>query len=291
MTNKDTVTEKSEPGPQIGDVFPPWKEWSDRFTKFFSYLRTRRAIRKGSDLWQLPKADLESRRLLVSWQFNLYQSTLSALPSLILFRALYFVGLISEDTQDLKRFLGPEAIKYYGQISSYLDPFLVPVVLGIACSGAARGSLNPSDRSKERLARARRAYLYLNGAYGLWAQTIMVFGGTALSSREFIEKIIGVPVFFLLALFILIAVAWQNTITSWKIPRTLFRINGYDTNYPRAWFWIRGDSNSRQWRRYKLWTIFFVGVAAYAVHSIISMVELTGAILLSVLHGYLAGAH
>jgi len=246
--------------PKLTDILPKWKEWTDKVTKAFSFARTRRAIRTGARLWDWPAEDIKSNKFLDPWPFNLYQSVLSALPGIIAVSILSFLGIeVNEKLTSADPF-ATQVNAFFEKILSYLQPLIIPLSLGIASFGAAWVSLEKLDRSKERMARARRAYLYYDGAYGLWAQAVMSFILTffysPLRDKLGLAMLVGVILF-------LVAVTWQRTISGWKIPKALFAINQYEPEYPRRWFWFRADLISNRWRRYRLFGLFFVGLAIY----------------------------
>ena len=248
----------THPNPAISDILPPWKQWTDRYTKFFSYLRTRRAVRTGSQLWNSTAAELKAGRLLEPWPFNLYQSALSALPGVVLVSVLSFLGI--EMTQKLvfESEFQQNVWRHFEKVQSYLEPLIIPLTLAITCFGAARASLDSPDRSKLNVARARRAYLYLDGAYGLWTQALLSIWATLYYSP--IRGHLGVAIAFG-SIVMFGVVLWQNTISTWKLPKALFAINGYDRPYPKSWFWFRRDANSTGWRRFKLYVYLLIPVA------------------------------
>jgi hypothetical protein len=240
--------------PTVNEIFPPWKEWTDKVTKIFSYARTRREVRTGATPWDYSSDEIKSKKLLEPWPFNIYQSALSALPGVIAVATLSFLGIEVNEKLTFADPFDSQVNAHFEKILSYLQPFIIPLALAVACFGAAWASLERADRSKERMARARRAYLYYDGAYGLWAQAIMSFVLTffysPLREKLGLTMIIGLLLFFA-------AVTWQRTISGWKLPKALFTVNGYSYEYPKRWFWFRSDPVSRSWRQYRL-----VGMAA-----------------------------
>jgi hypothetical protein len=196
------------------------------------------------------------------WHFNLYQSALSALPGVLVVSVLSFLGIEVADKLTFADPFDAQVNVYYEKFLSYLQPLVIPLALGVTCFGAAWASFEKGDRSRENMARARRAYLYYDGAYGLWTQAIMALFVTIyyIPLREKPAFIMLVSIFGFLALA---AGMWQRTIDGWKIPKALFVINGYNYEYPKWWFWFRSDAVSRGWRRYRLVGLFFVGLALY----------------------------
>jgi len=217
------------------------------------------------------------------WPFNLYQSALSALPGVLAVSVLSFLGI--EVTHKLI-FADPfdaQVDVYYQKFISYLQPLIIPLALGVTCFGTAWASLEKGDRSGEKMARARRAYLYYDGAYGLWTQAIMSLVVTFYYS-PLREKLGGLTMLFGI-LFFLAAVMWQRAISGWKLPKALFAVNGYHYEYPKSWFWFRSDTVSRAWRRYRLVGLFFVGLALY----LLIMLTIAGAYLAAYGAAYVQG--
>lgn len=180
-------TSKSGERPNItvSDVVPAWKEWSERLTKFFSFLHTRRAVLSGAQIWEMPKEDLTRENYLEPWAFNLYQSALSAVPTAAMFFVLHFFGLRTIDDVHalrLKNVMTPDAFSYLEKVTPYLHATVVPLTLFVGCVVAGWATLNPGDRSKDRVRRARRAYLYLDAAYGLVPQAGIPLGLALIQS-------------------------------------------------------------------------------------------------------------
>src|SRR5689334_21874550 len=71
--------------------FPALAERLDGILKLRGYLRTRGAILRGDDLWNRTDSELAGSGLMTPFAFNLYQSTLSALPASLVLRVLAFV--------------------------------------------------------------------------------------------------------------------------------------------------------------------------------------------------------
>lgn len=241
MVKPNESSEDEPPDPQLEDIFSPWKEFCDDRTKFFSYLRTRRAIRAGNALWDLSKEEIKANHWQEPWAFNLYQSVLSALPATLAIYLLTHMGWETSDHVSMQKAIGPDAIKYFDPIYSSLHSVLLSLSLALAASFAALGSIDRGDRTKERLARARRLYLYYDGAYGMWPQAVVALFWTLSRSFQLRPSLLMVG-FGLLAL---VAAVSQLRLTAAKIPKALFGLNDYDDIDV-----LLGD----RWWRYFLWT-------------------------------------
>lgn len=230
--------------PQLKDIAPVLHDPVDRVTKLSSYFLTRSMVLRGHALWDLGKTELSSRGLMAPWTFNVYQSALSALP-IICYSAINAFVYPATPTDPFADPSSAAASQFAAQIGRVFLALAVTLSLAILSYAAASGSLCPDDRTEARRARARRAYLYLDGALGFWSQMgLTTFLGLVATGAPWV-------LFFLIGSVIL-----QLRITSYVIPATLFRINGYPSDYPSLRFWQR-DPLRAQWNRYLFWTTAF----------------------------------
>ena len=177
------------------------------------------------------------------WQLTLMQATFSSLPA----AALIALAKFLQKTDEVRGNSQFEFVKgLFDHTSSILGQFLAPIYLAIIVFVAAKGSLPGGKASPDAVRRARSAYLYLNGAYGLWPQM-------GISFFNVVVQLLSVSGFNLLwkvlSVLALAFAAYQFWITSFRIPKTLIDLNGYpgDTQRNGGWrFW-------RRFARYWMW--------------------------------------
>src|SRR5688500_9134921 len=85
--------------------------------------------------------------------------------------------------------LGPEVRVMAERTSGYIQPCTVPLITTSIVFLVAWGSLKSADATKEAKARARRAYLYADGAFGFVSQMFLAAGigillGAGASAEE-----------------------------------------------------------------------------------------------------------
>jgi len=283
----DDMTGKT-PDPSLNDVIPAWREQCDRITKFAKFFRTRRHVVAGEALWDMTKAELGRKRLMEPWPFNGYQSVLSASPAFLVGGLLAFI--LPEQTHAVYvNETAKRTAEFIEKIQSFLLPLFVPIALAITAYAAARGSLSRQDITPESLGRARRGYLYFDGAFGLWSQ--MVIASTPVFAlRAFNAELvwIGVP----LALAYFTAAIYQIWLTGRVIPMRLFELNGYPKTYPKLF--SRKDPNAKRWSRYTIFWFLFAGFAVWAILFALVEISALGGIALVVVQDWfrhLFGVH
>jgi hypothetical protein len=230
--------------PSAGDVLPPYSEAVEHVTKLRQYFRTRQRVLAGEHLWDRSKAELQAAQLMEPWRFNVYQSVLSAAPAIVLGVAWGFVGP-EQNAVPKSEFDVDRGAEFASTILGLLLPLLAPFSLAITSHAAARGSLERTDITPDALARSRRAYLYLDGALGLWSQMLLAsvfwLGWFAFQAKAAWLAVLSAPCFLLAFIF-------QARVTHRVIPARLFALNGYPSSYPR--FFHLSDPNRKRWSRY-----------------------------------------
>ncbi|HEY0795244.1 MAG TPA: hypothetical protein VGD64_05640, partial [Acidisarcina sp.] len=238
----ETVTPR-ELGPEPPLTF--FKEllgWFDKYSRLKRFMATRRAIRDGQILVDLSSEDLRRLDLMGPLRFNVYESTLAGVPSLlitacvgVLFplepKAVPFVDAQS----DFARAFLIEVSKVTPSVFRTISPFVPPVILLWSSFVMGWASLESFDSNSTTRRRSRNGFLYIDGAYGLLAQTLLATAiGLALIDsehgwgpvlfddwwRELLIVLIGV---LFLTGFVL-----QNYLVLVKYPRLQFQLNGYE---------------------------------------------------------------
>lgn len=210
----------------------------------WDFLRTRRAILDGEPLYDQPELDRREKHYLGPWRFNLTETFLAGLPGLLL---SWFVSLPSPFTYpsvpDL--FADPNlssehvllAQRIFRDWVRGLAPFFPAVVLTISAYTSGSLSLWMDDSSPERRRRARVAYLYLDGAHGLWRQ---MFAGFVSAMGWATGGSLGLAVGIASLTSLGLLVHESHSI----VPRELFYAHGYGVAGGR---WANGP-----WKKY-LW--------------------------------------
>lgn len=112
------------------------------------------------------------------------------------------------------------------------------------------GTLRRRDSTSAKRRRARFAYLYFIGAYGLYSQFFLAFGvsflSTDLGQKVLVQSQLG---YLSIAFFVALVLCgiWQLIITVRKIPRLLFVANGYSDRVRH--FWQRSQPTDPPWNK------------------------------------------
>jgi hypothetical protein len=275
-------------------------QFVEKFNSWQKFWRTRRAIFTDLSLARRSKAELESGGLLSAWKFNLAQSAFSALPSLVVGKALSFIYPTPETPVELNGSMSflqkvwAQSQPLSNQIFDVLWPAMVPFVLFLMARMIAWGSLKKISATPLRKEQARNAYLYLDGAYGFYPQLFAALG-FALASRggkfsfgpqsDFPE---GAPYFVAMCYYAGIALSgtaaiWQGILNRWILAKKLFEFNGYSRKF--KWFWTFRDKgrNLAPWNKY----IFSF---AYAVPVAILFISLSTLVVVSLFAFRIVGA-
>ena len=197
-------------------------------------------MRNGQPLYRLTRDELHKRGLMGPWTFNLYEVVVAAVPTIVLLRILDFFTRGTRSVVSLNPFESA-----MGRAGTMLGPLVVPVALTLSVYLIARGSLKRDDISSDRLARARYAYLYLDGAYGLLAQAAVAFG-IALHTYSIVGyQVLGATTTWVTAIFVIGGSLHEFHLTWYAIPSRLFSVNGYDPKLS-----IRDQPDGAPWTRY-----------------------------------------
>ena len=247
------MSESQNPNIELDDVIPIKKDILDRFTIFSKFLRTRRQVLTGCRIWDLSKEQLKVRNLMNPWPFKLYQTVISAAPTIILGGIFAFLFQIKQP----EMFSVPELDDFHQQVHNFfqktmnfINPFLLPISLAFSCYAAARGSLLKKDLSKHNLKKAQRAYLYFDGAFGFWIQMIISSFGAILPWLFHIDEVVDEDLFRAIMAWLLllyIGCGFQSLVSLRIIPQKLFGLNdNTQTQTLRAnlhkthtWLWVK----------------------------------------------------
>jgi len=211
--------------------------WFEKYTKLKKFLVTRKAIREGEVLVDLSADDLKQRDLMGPLSFNVYESTLAGLPSLLI---TTFVGILFP--------LVPKVVEPDGALSEFqraflvevsniapavvktLSPFIPPLFLLWSSFVMGWGSVESFDSNRASRRRSRDGFLYLDGAYGLLAQTLLAtaIGLTFVAiQHDWGNKVLAA---LIAAVGVLFGVggSLQTYLVLIKLKRLQFLLNGYE---------------------------------------------------------------
>ena len=247
---------------------------------FLRFFRTRHAIHQGHTLYLFSQEEIEARGLLGPWLLNFYESILASLPAFIFLRITsIFQSPVIED----------EAVRIASEINNSLTPFLFPITFLLSSWAASRFSFYPKDSTETKRKKAKYAYLYFDGAYGLWAQMSVVtievilqtfYGtnsvGVLLNAVEtFASQGYGIDasspvgvVGFVASLIGVAAIFWNLRIAFYDIASELFKVNGYSGETPAFFASSKAKPNSGPWLRYQYSIIAFVSIVFFMLNLI-----------------------
>jgi hypothetical protein len=244
-------------------------DWFKRWEVFRMYLATHRAIRRGEQLHDLTSRELAAAGFLGPWKFNLYETAVAAVPAQAFATAW---SLLAPSALPSKAAGEPDAqfVKLMTRVLSWLLTTSPALVLLLLAYAAGRASLRKADVTRERSRRATRAFLYLDGAYGLVPQMCMALALTAILRLRELDGL--VPVLYALSF---VAILVHGTLEESyeariKIPTLLFAIHGYRSSYPGSAWILPGRteaacSNAAPWRRYQLFVLTAVPTVTIAL--------------------------
>ena len=255
--------------PTAKDIVPWLGAQIDRFTKIHSFLCTRRSVLKGEQLWAMQKAELSTRKCMTPWAFNVYQSGLSALVAWGLLQLAFGFALPK---------MSPPALELL------FPPLAVTLSLAVAAYFLSYASLLPQDRQPTQLLRARYAYLYLDGAFGFWIQTLVAtvqvfwlvepqyrIAATVWLRLSDGSSSLGATAGSMSSVLLLLLIAssmLQGALMSYVIPKRLFAVNGYVQHAPDV------PAIDPPSRAYQLMNWLVLPVAAVAVSRIYQTLDL-----------------
>ena len=174
--------------------------------------------------------------------------------------------------------MNEEFTLFFNKIAAWIDPLSIPIMLTTVVFFFVWGSLKKSDSTPDKRNTARRAYLYFDGAYGLYSQLLMAFGiglfSTAAGQSLVENEELLMP--FLALIFLLAgSTIWQIYISTKKIPKLVFAVNGYSGKAKH--FWQKSNPDDPPWSKLTLAHI----IMGYPLLLVISFVFLAVTFLLA----------
>jgi len=247
----------ASPSPEVLEPHPFARAVRDKLEPLLRYSRTRRAIRRGELLFDFSPDRLRANDYLGPWSFNLAESAFAAAPIVVIMKFLTLIWPAPE--VDLSSLTEAQRLTatYQLAIAGWLQPFLAPLILLLMAPMLGRATLHGRDSSPERRQRAKWAYLYFDGAFGIVPQFCFVLTVTLsiwLTQRQFWTSELG------WAMGALGLYSWGHLlyVSASRVPKMLFALHGYSTK--AVHFWTRRStrpSNPAPWSKYS--TAFVLG--------------------------------
>jgi len=237
------------------------------FLDYRKYFRTRSAIRRAEPLHEFSPEQLAANKYLGPWTFNLHQTAVSSLPTVILFAIYDWLFTPPRPKTTSADPFWQTFQDILPRVEAKIEPFFLPLSLTIAAYAAAMGSLKRRDLSKPTFSRNTRCYLYLDGSYGLYPQAVLAFVVTALYlPHDFNWVNPSTPLTVLwLVVFMggIYATIYELVIKGSFIPGRLFSLQNYDLKTRH--FWQRPAPDSAPWKKYWIFTFGLAFLIAYLV--------------------------
>lgn len=227
-----------------------------KISRLRKFWETRCRIRNGEALFDWTAEELQKAELMGPWTLNIYECVLVALPSVVIFGIANFFMPPTEQSMDVPEVVA-EGIRLGDKLFTFAHPLFIPVLFMLGAWVTSWVSFRHGDRSPSNRKRAKYAYLYYDGAYGLFPETLLVFGISLLTfvnSHKF-QGPTKVSIYLTLIIALPVAGLWNRDIVFKKIPCLLFGLNGYSSKPPAPITLFRRRPripNLGPWFRYQL---------------------------------------
>lgn len=215
------------------------------------FLATKNAVLKGEELYTLDNKEIIDKGYLTPWKFNAFETLMTGAFATVTTKIIQVSMQVKPTNEVQDEIIVDERFTaILNNVSSWVDPFIIPVLLTSVVFLFAWGSLKGKDSSKEKRRLTRRAYLYFDGAYGLYSQLILAFGVGVFSSglsETLFEDHTSPYLGWGFLLLLLVAFYWQIIISMKKLPKLIFLANGYTDRAKH--FWQKSEENDPPWNR------------------------------------------
>jgi len=259
----------------VAEIVTDARDTVDAARRFW---KTKRAIDRGEPLYEWSSDRLGKAGYYGPWKFNAFATAVTGGVAGAVNGIVSFVNNSPEDSSEPTLLVeaasalgGPAVSSMAATTSAWIQPFVVPLVTTSLVFLVAWGSLKSHDSTKATRARARRAYLYADGAFGFFPQLLLASGGAlllgvlsgVLSRHDDADGVVQLTPFLIVLVAVVVVAGLAQTIVSQgKIPRFLFAINGYQIPY---YMWQRVRLGDAPWIKLTLAQFIGLGPVAAAV--------------------------
>ena len=231
----------------------------DLLADFKKFWKTKKAVTTGVPLYDWTPFQRKEEGFLGPWSLNIQETVFATLPALVVVNALDFlfgkpqIQIPGFDQLDRRTQVFVETVTSTNQ---FFNAFTAPTLITLLVFLIGWGSLKTEDANKETRARARQAYLYLDGAHGLFSQCALAVAFSLLAwvlvRPEIRERLLFEWGLVTLAWVVLLAFGFltQMYLTFNKIPKLVFQANGYSGRVRR--FRQKRLSDDPPWNKYGL---------------------------------------
>lgn len=245
----------------------------NQFIEFRKYWKTKKAVLTGIPIYNWDTSEREQHGYLEPWTFNIQEGVFASLPSIFIVKILDFLFKhLKNDPQDLSSLdirtkIFTETLQSTNQ---FFSSFSAPLIITLLVFIVGWSSLKRSDSNSESRARARRAYLYLDGSYGLIFQLILSLEISLITwgfnHEKFINRLPG-NIYIIFVVFYVISILGQIIQTYHIIPQKLFKINGYSSRVRH--FWQKKKNNDPPWSKFSTMTL----LGAFPVLLVVTLIQ------------------
>jgi hypothetical protein len=242
---------ETEDRPPISEAVAETKaKWTKHLETARKFYRTKAAIQRGIPLFDWSPAELQSSGYLGPWKFNAIETAATGGLASVTVNVANALDATKPDDPLMLEGMDPPLASLLTTTLGWLEPFTIPILLTCFAYLMGWGTLRRRDSNSERRRRARHAYLYFDGAYGLYSQLFLALGVSFLTTGLGEKLLLDGQLNYVSATFFVALVlcgVWQFIITARRIPRLLFAANGYSGRVRH--FWQRSQAGDPPWNK------------------------------------------
>jgi len=208
--------------------------------------------------------------------FNVYQSTVSAAPAVLIG---YVAGILTphdvpapdipSNLSEFAKLWTAESYKIAPSVNHVIQPFIVPILLLFTAWCCARGCLHAKDSTPTSRVRCRNAYLYYDGTFGLVPQCLLATAITLgiLCGQYDLSPPQQVAAFGIIGTLAVIGTVYSRYLSFNKFPKLLFVLNDYSPQRPKWWQlrWRDKPANAAPWNKYIATLCLFAGFGSWII--------------------------
>jgi len=228
----------------LSDLKSKWSDFALKVTKFW---KTKRAIDRGTPLYDWTPAQRSKAGYYGPWRFAVLQViSVGAITAGTLKAWNFFAGVpepVSLTPISLPAFLLTFTVPFesslffstFDSVYDWISPTQAPFIYWVLVLILARGSLTRDRSTTASRERTKNIYLYSNAAYGFWPQALSALSSQFLANATAGGR--GGPLKLIMVLafltILIVSTVWGIQVTGGKVPRLVFRENGYSDRVRR----------------------------------------------------------